>query len=259
MLVPGVCESGLLIGAISGLLTALGLSAASGLRAYLPLLAVVVGTVIPSSCGQGDLITLSQPFQQPIQQLFGNSTPWALVAILAVLAGGEFVVDKVPLLDHASDLVHTVIRPLAGATVMAGISNPLSNWNPWAAAGVGAILALSVHGVKATTRPAVTATTVGIGNPIVSFIEDIIVVLLAVLALLAPFLAVIFFVLLALIFFRAVRGTWRWLSGRGRGVAVAASRAAPPYGSAPPYGPPSQPVGGPSGGSSTSPTWPGTP
>lgn len=247
----GVCEPVLVVGAISALLTALGLSVASGLRAYLPMLAVAVGTAIPSGCGQGDLVTLSKPFQQV---LGGQTTPWVLVAILAVLAGGEFVVDKVPLLDHASDLVHTVVRPLAGAAVMAGISNPLSNWNPWAAAGVGAVLALSVHGAKAATRPAVTATTAGIGNPVVSLVEDVAAVLLTVLSLLAPFLAVLFIVLMALLFFRAARGTWRWLSGRNRRPAVAGAAGTPPP---PPYGAPSRPVAGGPGSSPSSPTWPG--
>jgi hypothetical protein len=237
----------------------LGLSATSGLRAYLPLLAVGVDTLLfspNSQCSQGqtDLVQLSKPFHD----LFGGpSTPWYLVAILAVLAGGEFVVDKVPLLDHASDLVHTVIRPLAGAVVMAGISNPLSNWNPWAAAGVGAILALSVHGAKAATRPAVTATTAGIGNPVVSLIEDIAVVLLTVLSLLAPFLAVLFFVLMALLFFRAARGTWRWLSGSNRRTATVGAAAGVPPPPGGPYGPPSRPLG--SGTSPNHPTWPGTP
>ncbi len=161
MPILGTCEPVTIATAIAALLTALGLSAASGLRAYLPVAAVFVGSVIPDGCSQqGDLITLSTAFQR----IFGQSTPWVLVAILAVLAGGEFIIDKVPVIDHASDLIHTVIRPLAGAAVMAGVSNPLSEWNPWAAAVTGAALALAVHGAKATTRAASTATTVGTGQ-----------------------------------------------------------------------------------------------
>jgi hypothetical protein len=232
------------------LLTALGLSVASGLRAYLPLIAVAVGTYIPNACGS-DLITLSKPFQS----LFGGQqTPWVLVGVLAVLAVGEFIIDKVPLLDHASDLVHTVIRPLAGASVMAGISNPLSEWSPWAAAALGAILALSVHGAKAATRPAVTATTVGVGNPIVSLIEDVIAVLLTVFSLLAPFLAFVFFILLALLFIRVAGRTLRWLFGGRRNpqVAGASGRAAGPG-----VGTGASRGGGPGVTSGSAPTWPG--
>jgi hypothetical protein len=48
--------------ALAVLLTALGLSTASGLRAYFPLLAVAVGSNVPTGNGQ-HLITLSKPFQ----------------------------------------------------------------------------------------------------------------------------------------------------------------------------------------------------
>jgi hypothetical protein len=242
----GTCEPVLVVGAISALLTALGLSVASGLRAYLPLAAVFAGEVIPNGCG-GDLIKLSTP----VRGLLGDyNSPWALVGILAVLAGGEFVIDKVPVLDHASDLVHTVVRPLAGAAVMAGVSNPLSEWNPWAAAALGAILALSVHGAKAATRPAVTATTAGLGNPVVSVIEDIVAVVLTALSVLAPFLAIIFFVLLALLFARAAGRTLRWVFG-GRSGRLASASGIPAAGRVPPTTP-----GTPPGGA---PTWPDMP
>lgn len=245
----GTCDIGAAT-AIATLLTALGLSAASGLRAYLPVAAVVIGTVIPDGCPQqGDLITLSKPFKQ----LLAQDSPWVLVAILAVLAGAEFIIDKIPVIDHASDLVHTVIRPAAGAVVMAGVSNPLSEWNPWVAAVTGAALALTVHGTKAATRAASTATTAGLANPVVSFVEDILAVLLVVLSLLAPFLAVLFFVLLALLLIRAVTRTVHWARNRGSAPAVAGAGAPPP-----PPAPPSAtyygtPPGGPGG---SSPHWP---
>lgn len=247
MPILGTCEPVVVVGAISALLTALGLSAASGLRAYLPVLAVVVGTTIPNGCSQGgDLITLSTPFKQ----LIGNDTPWALVAVLAVLAGGEFVVDKVPIVDHASDLVHTVIRPVAGAVVMSGISNPVSEWNPWVAAVAGAALALTVHGAKAATRPAVTATTAGLGNPVVSLGEDLLAGVLSVLALLAPFLAILFLVLLVLLFVRAASSTLHWAFGRRGGPA--------PAGPVQATGPlPRNMTGGfPQGAEPNGPTWP---
>jgi hypothetical protein len=56
---------------------------------------------------------------------------------------------------------------------MAGIENPISHWNPWVAGVIGGVLALTMHVVKSATRPVVTATTVGIGNPLLSIGEDI--------------------------------------------------------------------------------------
>ncbi|MBF6592508.1 MAG: DUF4126 domain-containing protein, partial [Ktedonobacterales bacterium] len=185
----------------------LGLSSVSGLRAYLPLLGVAIGTTIPGS-QDGKLIQLADWLQK-------LDKPW-VIGLLVILALGEFTVDKVPVLDHVSDVLHTVIRPISGAIVMAGISNPLSNASPVTAAVVGAALALTVHSAKAAVRPVSTATTGGLGNPVLSFIEDIFTMIAAVLALIAPVLAVIF---LGLTFFfvgKLILKGVRRLRGRGR-------------------------------------------
>jgi hypothetical protein len=195
-----------LLEALSVLLTALGLSSASGLRAYLPLLAVAIGSNITT--GNGDhLVRLSPPFQ-------ALGAPW-LIGLLAVLVLAEFTVDKIPVLDHISDLVHTIVRPVAGAVIMAGTSNSLSESNLWVAAIVGAVLALTVHGAKAVSRPAVTVATAGMGNPVVSLGEDIVTAILTVLSVLAPFLALLFFLVLAVLIARPLVHGLRWfLSGR---------------------------------------------
>ncbi len=189
------------IEAFTVLLTALGLSGVSGLRAYLPLLGVAVGAdALPST------IKLA-PWLQHL------NSGWT-IALLAVLALGEFTVDKVPVLDHVSDLLHTVIRPASGAIIMAGIDNPLSHLNPIAAAVVGAALALTVHSAKATVRAGSTATTAGIGNPIISFVEDIFTIAISALALFAPVLGLILFALVAFFVGRFVIRTVRKLRGR---------------------------------------------
>jgi hypothetical protein len=174
--------------AISILLAALGLSSASGLRAYFPLLAVAIGSNITNGSDQ-PLIPLSKPFQA-----LGS---WWFIALLIVLVIGEFTVDKIPGLDHLSDAFHTLVRPLSGAIIMAGTANPLSETNMWAAAVVGAVLALTVHTAKSASRPAVTASTAGIGNPVVSIIEDVMAAVVSVLAVLAPFVAAALIVVLA--------------------------------------------------------------
>ncbi len=219
------------IQALGLLFTALGLSSVSGLRAYFPLLAVAIGSNVSAGNGS-DLITLSKPFQA-----LGS---WWFIAALVVMALGEFLVDKVPGLDHVSDAVHTVVRPLAGALVMAGISNPVSDRSPLAAAIVGALLALSVHTVKAASRPAVTATTAGIGNPVVSLVEDILVAVVSLLALIAPILAVAVLAVLAVSIALLIRAGWRRLRGRR-----AAPRPVPNHGGSPPgSGTATWPLGG---------------
>jgi hypothetical protein len=223
--------------AILALLTALGLSSTAGFRAYLPLLALAVGSSINSS---------ALPLQPNFQTL--KSPP--LIIILGALTILEFVVDKIPVIDHFSDAVHTVIRPLSGAIIMAGTQNSISDINPWLAAGVGAILALAFHTVKATSRPVVSATTAGVGNPIVSTIEDILTVVTSVLLIVAPILGIILLVILVLLMARLMIGVVRrFRSRKTPGISQGASRRKnralqPDYVSGPPAG--GSPAAGPS-------------
>jgi hypothetical protein len=51
---------------------------------------------------------------------------------------------------------------------------------------IGLVLAGIVHGIKATARPAITVSTGGLGNPIVSMVEDGVSALTSILAVLVP-------------------------------------------------------------------------
>lgn len=181
------------------LLAALGLSSTAGLRAYIPLFAVGLA-------GSANVLPLQESFK-PL------SSPIVLV-ILALLAVGEFILDKVPIIDHVNDAIHTLIRPVSGALIMAGTQNSLSDWHGWAAAAVGAMLALVFHGAKATARPAVSATTIGHGNPIVSLIEDVLVILAVLVLIFAPVVGIILVVALAGLFGRFVLWSTRWMRRR---------------------------------------------
>ncbi|HEX2283095.1 MAG TPA: DUF4126 domain-containing protein, partial [Thermomicrobiales bacterium] len=69
--------------------------------------------------------------------------------------------------------------------------------NPILAMSLGLLLAGSVHMVKTGIRPAVTATTGGVGNPIVSAAEDGAAIGISIVALIAPILVA--FLLLVLV------------------------------------------------------------
>jgi hypothetical protein len=211
---PEVSGDSITVQAIGLLFTALGLSSVSGLRAYLPLLALAIGSNVTGSDGK-PLVALSPSFH-----VLGS---WWIVALLVLLVIGEFLVDKVPVIDHISDAVHTVIRPLSGAIIMAGVSNPISDRSPWAAAVLGAVLALTVHSAKAATRPAVTATTAGMGNPVISLLEDGAAVVFTVLALLAPYLAVVLGLILIVVVMYLIRSGWRRLRGSSKQASAAVS------------------------------------
>jgi tetrahydromethanopterin S-methyltransferase subunit D len=74
----------------------------------------------------------------------------------------------------------------------------------------GLLAAFSVHAVKATGRPLITATTAGVGNPIVSTAEDVAAGVTTLVAILVPALAATLIV--ALVAFLA----WRLLRRRQR-------------------------------------------
>lgn len=196
--------------------TALGLSTTAGLRAYLPLLAVALGSNDPSLTH----IELSPGFQW-------MGTNWFIV-LIGALALVEFGVDKVPGLDHINDLVHTIIRPASGAIIMAGIENPISHWNPWVAGVIGGVLALMMHVAKSATRPVVTATTVGVGNPLLSIGEDITALGTTLLAIFLPILSVIVLALGLLLFARPISRGLRALFGWDRRPATAVGPGADP-------------------------------
>ncbi len=182
------------------LFAALGLSTTAGLRAYLPLLAIGVSYYI-------------DPQLLPLQSNFQLLHDPLVLVVLGVLVVIEFALDKLPGIDHLSDAIHTIIRPASGAIIMAGTHNTLSDLNPWIAAAAGALLALSLHGVKATTRPVVTGTTIGHGNPLVSLAEDVVALGGTVLLLALPLVGFIVITILLLLLLRATRPLRRRLFG----------------------------------------------
>lgn len=175
--------------AILALVAALGLSSTAGLRAVATLFAI--GVVSDISIGGQPLLPLQGNFH-----VLG-STP--VLIVLGVLTVVEVIIDKFPVLDSLNDIIHTVIRPVVGGVIVAGTANSLSDTNVWVAAAVGAILAFSVHATKSTTRVASTATTAGVGNPIISVIEDLLSVGSILLVVVAKALAILVAPILGLI------------------------------------------------------------
>ena len=175
-----------------GLLAAFGLAAATGLNAYLPLL--IVGLLARYT----DLIALKAPWSALTHPL--------VLIILAVLLAIEFTVDKIPAVDTVNDVIQTVFRPAAGAILFAASGNVISNVSPVLAMICGLLIAGSVHTAKATIRPAITTSTLGTANPIVSVVEDAVSGVTTVLAIIAP---VILAALLLLVIFWIIRRRMR--------------------------------------------------
>jgi len=183
---------------VSAIVSGFGLSAPAGLNAWLPML--VVGLA-----GRLNWIKLSSPFD-----LLSNT--WVLVA-LGILLSIEIFADKIPAIDTINDIIHTFIRPTAGGILFAASTGSVSGIDPWASFILGLLSAGSVHAVKATARPVITATTGGIGNPIVSFMEDFLALGATLLAIFVPVLAALIMLSLLAVAFWFV---WRWRSRRRR-------------------------------------------
>lgn len=153
--------------------TAFGLSAGSGLNAYIPLLVVALLARFT------DTITLNPPWDA--------LTNWVVIALLILLTAIEFFADKIPGINHANDLIQTFIRPTAGAIAFAASSSKIAQIHPVLALCAGLIIAGGVHAVKtAVVRPAVTVATAGAGHPAASFLEDVVATVVSVLAILVP-------------------------------------------------------------------------
>jgi hypothetical protein len=179
-------------------LTGLGLSAAAGLNAYIPLL--LVGVLARFT----DVITLPEPYRW-IQ------SGWAL-AVVSVLLLAELVLDKVPVVDHVNDAVQTLVRPTVGGVIFAATTaaaqadaSPWMQDHPWVGVLLGVLVAGVVHATKATARPLVNATTVGTATPVVSAAEDVASLAMSLIAVFLPVLVVVVLLLLGWATFAMVR------------------------------------------------------
>lgn len=166
----------------------LSLASVAGLRAFLPLLAL-------SIAAHEHWINLNDHFAW-------LQSDTALI-VLGVAAMVELIGDKIPVIDHGLDALQTVVRPGAG---LLAVASTQSHMDPVMAGVMGLILgaplAGTVHVAKGGLRLASTATTVGLANPLLSFVEDCFSVMLSVLALVAPIIAFLLVAVMILVLLR---------------------------------------------------------
>lgn len=154
------------------LLGGFGLSASSGLNAYLPLLILALA----------DRFTTVVQLETPYNFL---SSGWGILILLIILPL-ELIPDKIARIDHLNDLLHTAIRPASGAIAFMAYSSQDDELQPVLGLVLGLLVAGGVHWLKSSNRPHITLTTKGIGNPFASIVEDALSVILALLAVFLP-------------------------------------------------------------------------
>lgn len=151
-----------------------GLAVAAGLNLYATLLALGIAA-------RFDLIELPAAYDP----LSSNTALAALVLLYLI----EFLADKIPWLDTAWDLIHTVVRPVGGALLAIAAMGPGPPEIDWAAAALGGTLAGTSHLTKSSTRVAANATLVPGLGVILSLAEDVLAIALAVLVVFVPLIA----------------------------------------------------------------------
>jgi hypothetical protein len=185
-----------MLGSVLETLTGIGLATSAGLNAYIPLL--IVGLLGRYT----HLITLPGPWHW-------LTNGWVL-AILFVLLAIEFVADKIPLVDHANDVVQTIVRPTAGGLAFGAasssqtvtVSNPAEffSTHQWVPIVAGVVISFLTHSAKASARPVINASTAGLGAPVASTAEDLVSIVMSIVAIVFPVLIVLFLILLVWLF-----------------------------------------------------------
>lgn len=165
------------------ILTGLGLSVACGFRIFTPMLVVSIA----SYTGNLDLAdSLAWLGELPALIAFGVATV------------GELILHYVPFLDNALDVIEAPLVFIAGTILSASVVtdlDPLMQWGFAAIAGGGSaeLVKLETAGLRGLS----TATTGGVGNPILATAENGGAVLLPIVAILLPVAILVF--LLALV------------------------------------------------------------
>ena len=172
------------------------LSAACGLRTFIPLLLV-------------GLASHFNVFALDAQHAWLASTAGLIALGSAALleVGGYYI----PVVDHLLDVVATPLSMVAGTLVMLtsiGADHGVPGWLLALVVGGGMSGAVQLTTVKA--RAVSTGATAGFGNPIIATAELIGSSVLSVLAILLPLLALLVAVALLVVLWRLVR----WVRNR---------------------------------------------
>ncbi len=164
-----------LVDGLSTAALAIALAASAGLRAWLPLF-------LAGALSRAGVLELGDSFR-----ILGSNKALALFALATMI---ELLGDKIPVVDHALDLLSTFLRPAAGAVLAASVFGRVLDPVQSMAVGiaVGAPSALVPHAGKAALRALSTSFTAGLANPVLSLLEDGATVVLFTLAVLAPLL-----------------------------------------------------------------------
>ena len=155
----------------------IGLAAAVGFRIFLPFLII-------SLAHRMGVMELSSGFE------WIGGTPALIIFLTATLL--EILSYYIPWFDNLLDAITTPLAMVCGSLVMASALVEMEPWIKWTLAVIaGGGTAGLIKGTGATTRLASTATTGGLGNPIIATAETGGSFTIALLAIFIPILAAV--------------------------------------------------------------------
>lgn len=163
---------------IFSILLGIGLAASVGFRIFVPLFSLSLAAYF-------NLIPLNESWQW-----VGSSV--AIIA-LGVATLVEVFAYFIPFVDNLLDTIAVPLAAVAGTAVMVATMSDIDPAITWALAIIaGGGTAAAIKGSTSTTRLASSASTAGIGNPIIATIETGSAVVMTITALFFPIFAIIF-------------------------------------------------------------------
>jgi hypothetical protein len=166
----------------------IGLAASVGFRIFLPLFALSLASYF-------NVWELNESWQW-----IGSMT--ALV-ILGVATLVEVFAYYIPYIDNLLDTIAVPLAAIAGTAVMVSTVANLSPEITWALAIIaGGGTAAAISGASGATRLASTATTAGIGNPVISTVETGTAVVTSIVSIFLPIVGFILVLIIGFIIFK---------------------------------------------------------
>lgn len=165
----------------------IGLAASVGFRVFLPLFALSLASYF-------NVWNLNESWEW-----IGSLAALITLGVATLI---EIFAYFIPWVDHILDSVAVPLAAIAGTAVMVStVANldPVVTWSLAIIAGGGT--ATAIKGASATGRLASTATTGGLGNPIVSTLETSTAVVVTTASIFAPILAVVLVIIILSIVF----------------------------------------------------------
>lgn len=169
----------------------IGLAASTGFRVFLPLFALSLASYF-------NVWDLNENWEW-----VGSL---AAVIILGVATLVEIFAYFIPWVDNALDSLAIPLAAIAGTAVMVStVANldPVVTWSLAIIAGGGT--ATAIKGASATSRLASTATTGGLGNPVVSTVETGTATVVTAASIFSPIIAIILVIIILIIIFAIYR------------------------------------------------------